>query len=148
MKSLLNKLSLYNDWANQQLFRQFEQLEDKIPVTSMHLFCHIINTQAVWLSRIQGQLSALRPWDDHTLEVCKEMHQQANEILKDYTTTARNLEQVITYVNTKGQQFENSIYDILIHVFNHGTYHRAQIAQDMRRNGIEPINTDYITFVR
>ncbi|WP_414711827.1 DinB family protein [Sphingobacterium sp. UBA1498] len=44
--------------------------------------------------------------------------------------------------------FHNKVNDILLHVFNHGTYHRAQIASEMRRNGVEPINTDYITFIR
>ena len=38
--------------------------------------------------------------------------------------------------------------DILIQVFNHGTYHRAQVAKDLRGNGLAPVNTDYITYVR
>lgn len=60
----------------------------------------------------------------------------------------RPLTDVVKYSNTKGQEFSNSLYDILLHLFNHGTYHRGQIATDMRRNGLEPLNTDYITMVR
>ncbi|MFC3356180.1 DinB family protein [Sphingobacterium zeae] len=33
--------------------------------------------------------------------------------------------------------FHNKVNDILLHVFNHGTYHRAQIASEMRRNSVE-----------
>ena len=147
MKSLVNKLSLYNDWANQKLFDQFSK-EGPIPPVCMHLLCHVVNTQTVWLSRIQGQLSPVRPWEDHSLEVCKEMHLEANIVLRHYTTAEVNLKQVISYTNFAGVPFQNTIHDILIHLFNHGTYHRAQIAQDMRKNGFEPVNTDYITFVR
>jgi len=57
-------------------------------------------------------------------------------------------DEIINYTNTQHQAFHNKANDILLHVFNHGTYHRAQIASEMRKNGIEPINTDYITFVR
>jgi len=148
MKSLMHKLTLYNDWANQKIFGQFLQLEDKIPATSMHLICHVLNAQAIWLSRITGAQTAVRTWDDHSLDVCMEMQQQAHVLLKHLTIVEVNLKQVISYKTFNGLPFENSIYDILIHVFNHGTYHRAQIAQDMRKNGLEPVNTDYIAFVR
>jgi uncharacterized damage-inducible protein DinB len=33
-------------------------------------------------------------------------------------------------------------------VFNHGTYHRAQVARDLRQHNLEPINTDFIFYVR
>ncbi|MEJ5962077.1 DinB family protein [Pedobacter immunditicola] len=148
MKSLLHKLSLYNNWANQKIFTQFSQLEDKTPATSMHFLCHVMNAQTVWLSRITGQQSSVRTWDDHSLDVCMEMQQQTHEMLKHLTTAEVDLQQLISYTTFNGLSFENSIYDILIHVFNHGTYHRAQIAQDMRKNGLEPVNTDYIAFVR
>ena len=148
MKSLLHKLTLYNDWANQKIFGQFSQLEDKIPDASMHLICHVMNSQTVWLSRITGEQSSVRTWDDHSLDVCMEMQQQAHELLKHLTTAEVDLQQLISYKTFNGIPFENTIYDILIHVFNHGTYHRAQIAGDMRMNGLEPVNTDYIAFVR
>jgi uncharacterized damage-inducible protein DinB len=30
----------------------------------------------------------------------------------------------------------------------HGTYHRGQIAMQLRQQGLEPVNTDYIMFLR
>ncbi|MGY0041076.1 DinB family protein [Pedobacter sp. NJ-S-72] len=55
---------------------------------------------------------------------------------------------VIKYVISNGDHYETSVYDILLHVFNHGTYHRAQIAKEMKLHNITPVNTDYIQFVR
>jgi uncharacterized damage-inducible protein DinB len=55
---------------------------------------------------------------------------------------------VITYSNSRGEAFDTSVHDILIQVFNHGTYHRAQVARDLRQQLLTPVNTDYITYVR
>ena len=37
---------------------------------------------------------------------------------------------------------------IMIHLVNHSSYHRAQIAMLLRQNGFEPVNTDFITYDR
>lgn len=148
MESLLNKMLRYNDWANQKIFGQFLELGDNVPAASLHLLCHVMNAQTIWISRVTGVPTAVRTWDDHSLSVCMEMQRQAQEALQHCMESEVNLERVIAYKTLNGLPFENSVYDILIHLFNHGTYHRAQIAQDMRKNGLEPVNTDYIAFVR
>ena len=38
--------------------------------------------------------------------------------------------------------------DILFHLASHGAYHRGQISVTLRHSNLEPVNTDYITFVR
>lgn len=59
-----------------------------------------------------------------------------------------DLDEVVTYKNSKGTEFKTSIKDVLIHVALHGQYHQGQINLQLRINDIEPINLDYITFVR
>jgi uncharacterized damage-inducible protein DinB len=48
----------------------------------------------------------------------------------------------------KGEKFANTIKDIVVHVINHSTYHRAQIAQLVKQSGGEPAKTDYIVYQR
>jgi len=43
--------------------------------------------------------------------------------------------------------YNNWANSLLIDHLN-STYHRAQIAMDLRQHGLEPIKTDYINFVR
>lgn len=148
MNTNLDKLSLYNDWANHLLIEHFILHEEEIPATSLRLLSHIFNTQSIWLSRINGEQAGLSTWEVHSLNTGKEMHEQSSAGLKSYHNAENDGTRIIVYSNTNGLKFETSLNDILIHVYNHGTYHRAQIAQDMRINGLEPINTDYITFVR
>jgi len=37
---------------------------------------------------------------------------------------------------------------MLLQAFTHGGYHRGQIAMQLRQQGLEPVNTDYIIWVR
>lgn len=55
---------------------------------------------------------------------------------------------VVTYRNTQGVTFRTPVIEVLMQVFSHGVYHRGQIALVLRQAGIEPVNTDFITFVR
>jgi len=64
------------------------------------------------------------------------------------TLTDAMLNFTITYRNSKGTEFSNSVHDTLTHVSLHGSYHRGQIAQTIRGAGHEPANTDFIAFVR
>jgi uncharacterized damage-inducible protein DinB len=149
METLLNKLWLYNDWANKSLINSLELRVTEIPGKSMHLLSHIMNAQIIWIDRITGTRSSVGVWDDHDLETCKNMHARASaQIKQEIENRESDQQQTIEYVNSRGLHFENQFDDILLHIFNHGTYHRAQIAQDLRINELDPIGTDYIAFVR
>jgi uncharacterized damage-inducible protein DinB len=54
----------------------------------------------------------------------------------------------VHYRNSAGDEFDNAIEDILVHVAMHGSYHRGQITMLVRDAGAEPQPTDYIAFVR
>jgi uncharacterized damage-inducible protein DinB len=144
----LNQLWLYNNWANQAIIQLFTE-HSNMPADTLRLFSHIVNTQSVWLSRLHNAPQLFGAWDEHSIVICKNMHEEASAKLYEQIQFPEiRLSEVIRYQNSTGKQFENTRHDILIHVFNHGTYHRAQIATEMRKNNLEPLNTDYITFRR
>jgi uncharacterized damage-inducible protein DinB len=58
------------------------------------------------------------------------------------------LTETINYRNSKGAMFGNITRDILFHIINHSTYHRAQIAFEFKQNNLEPIVSDYIFYKR
>lgn len=145
----LQKLAAYTSWANERVLTVLESLGNQVPATSLHLLSHLLNAQAVWLARIEERKSPVGVFDDHTLAECRALHESTSgRLLSLAASPPQDLVAVITYTNTQNEFFKTSLHDILTHVFNHGTYHRAQIARDLRQNGLEPINTDYITFVR
>jgi uncharacterized damage-inducible protein DinB len=59
------------------------------------------------------------------------------------------LEHVFHYQNTKKEQFKQPIYQMLLHMFNHGTYHRGQLVTMLRQLGIQKLpSTDFIEWSR
>src|SRR5712675_664939 len=58
------------------------------------------------------------------------------------------LSQMISYKNTKGEPWTDTVQDILTHVLMHSAYHRGQIASQKRASGQTPAYTDFIHAVR
>lgn len=54
----------------------------------------------------------------------------------------------ISYRNSLGEPFITKAEDILTHLLLHCAYHRGQIAMNLRENGLTPVPTDYILYVR
>lgn len=149
MSGSLHHLWLYTDWANTLLLETLRGYSDAVPSICLRLLSHIMNAQVIWLSRINGVPSPVSVWTEHDLTTCEHYHRTASEelgqIVKAYVPEQN---QLIDYKDSKNVAYQNSLQDILLHIFNHGSYHRAQIAMEMRRNGLEPINTDYLIFAR
>lgn len=149
MSSPIENLWSYNDWANKLVIKTMKSQKDVLPPHCLLLLSHIVNAQIIWLCRLNGQIPYLGVWDEHSLITCERYNNLASagfgEKIKKYEDYGIHS---IHYKNTKNDEFENSLEDILLHTFNHGTYHRAQIATEMRKNDLEPVSTDYIVFVR
>ena len=148
MITMLKQFCAYNNWANSLLLDTFKVNIDLLPESCLLLFSHIVNAQLIWSSRINGIRPFVTVWQLHDLETCDKLLQESIKALAeiDYPETSDSSN--ITYSNSVGDHFETSLSDILLHVFNHGTYHRAQIAKEMKLQNIQPVNTDYIQYVR
>ena len=138
------------NWANQRILETLKSIEDQNQEV-IRLFSHILFAEKVWMTRLQGLDSSQLPlWSDVDIEVCAELFMQNEESIKPFLAnlTETDLDKLISYKNSSGKGFKNSVRDILTHVALHGHYHRGQINSRLRANGIEPVNVDFITFVR
>jgi uncharacterized damage-inducible protein DinB len=137
----------YNYHFNQELIQLFENNKPIIPEKSIQLLNHFINAQEIWNERILNEKVSIGVWDIRPLQNLIKINQSNyNSSLSILNTI--ELSKNIEYKNSKGDVFSNSVQDVIFHVINHSTYHRAQIASDLKANGIEPINTDYIFYKR
>lgn len=145
---MLKQFCKYNNWANLLLFDALVANADSLPESCISLFSHIINAQLIWLSRINGAKPSVNVWQLHDLETCNNLLQESIKALTEIDYTEKMDSPAIKYANSAGDHFETSLTDILLHVFNHGTYHRAQIAKAMKLHHLKPVNTDYIQYIR
>lgn len=137
----------YNYHCNQQLIQLFEKEQQNIPEKSIQLLNHLINAQEIWNARILNQKPDIEVWEIRPLEDLKKIN-ETNYSESLYILETIDLSQEINYQNSKGISFTNSVQDILFHVINHATYHRAQIATDLKSHNLAPLNSDYIFYKR
>jgi uncharacterized damage-inducible protein DinB len=118
-----------------------------MPEKALTLLNHTINAHEIWNARINGSECHTQVWEMRPIDKLKAINvQNYNDSLA--ILKSADLETVISYTNSKGQPFTNTIKDILFHIINHSTYHRGQIATSCKENGITPLVTDYIFYKR
>lgn len=149
MKEHLKDLLEYSHYFNMKIIEKFNDgdLHFVIPVTTKSLFSHILNAQLIWNNRIDGNREVMDVWkilnDEKIEEIENENYRKSLELLE-----TKDLSEDISYQNSKGEQYSNSVQEILTHIVNHSTYHRGQIAVEFRQKGIDPVVSDYIFYKR
>lgn len=161
MKEILTQLSLYNAWANQLLLDTIvalpeEKQRQQVPSSFNSLFktvLHMLDAESIWWQRLKLQERIVRPSDEFRGDMnalsqallgqdrkWQEWVQNASEV---------QLQHVFQYQNSKREQFKQPVHQMLMHLFNHNTYHRGQLVNMLRQLGIEQIPaTDFIVWSR
>lgn len=137
-------------WANHRILSTLESLyglEEGIT----RLFHHMIYAERVWLTRLEGKDSSHLPiWAEGNISDLQELILENEQDYRRYISLLKEeqLNDLIAYKNQSGTPFRTSIRDILVHVALHGQYHRGQINRALRSESHEPVNVDFITYVR
>jgi uncharacterized damage-inducible protein DinB len=149
-----DKMLDYNVWANKLVCSNIEtfsnDLFDKsvggsfgsLKATIVHLF----ESDWLWLNRWKGiPLADVPKWDyDDAASINKLWYPIQDEML----AVAKEIkpEQAIHFITRKGASHTLSFEDIVMHVTNHGSYHRGQLTHIVRELGQKPVSTDYFIF--
>ena len=139
----------YDHWANKEVLSSFRSA-NPLPPRPLQLMAHIIGAEFVWLLRVKSEKSPLAVWPELSLAECEKAVSDLFTFWSQYLgqLTPQRIADSITYKNSKGEPWSNSIEDIVMHVAFHSAYHRGQIAAEMRAAGFTPAYTDYIHGVR
>ena len=161
MKKMLAQYAAYNLWANNRIIEVINNLTDEqidkelvssftsIKKTLLHLW----DVENIWWQRMK--LVEVQVWqsDDYTgsfLDLTNNILVQSKHWKEwiDLATEAA-LEHEFIYRNSKKDQFKQPVYEMLMHLFNHQTYHRGQLITLLRQVDEKNIpNTDLISFLR
>ena len=161
MKEILQQLAAYNLWANGLLLEAIKkippEMHEKEVASSfsslLKTIVHMWNAESVWWQRMKLKEQVVEPKDNfkgNLPEAVDEMMQQCRQ-WKDWVVNSKehHLDHVFEYRNFSGVQFKQPIFQVLIHLFNHETYHRGQLVTMLRQLGIEKIpQTDFIVWSR
>lgn len=150
----LKHLLAYNIWANRKMIDAFaaQALDENVLTEARRFMSHLLLAEREWFARLDGKDSTgFDFWQSLSIDDCRKLHARNEE---DYTrllasvSSDDDLNRNVSYKNSKGVSYQNTIREILTHVFHHSTYHRGQVATAMRANGSTPAYTDYIAFIR
>lgn len=148
MKEYFFRLYRYNEWANLRVLGALERQHVSDEKT-LSLFSHLLSAQFLWLHRIKDLPPPdVKLWQTYDLPKLRTLAEEGSRQWNQFVGEGVSFDRVLKYKNYVGDYYENNVEQIMIHLVNHGTYHRGQIALLMRQNGHEPINTDFITYDR
>lgn len=161
MKELLKQYAAYNTWAHQKLLDiintlspEQQEAELKSSFSSLYLtVLHMWDAETAWWQRVKLQERLNMPSDTFKgsfRELSNGLLNQSRQ-WEEWVTSASDLaiEHVFQYQNSKRELFKQPVFQVLLHVFNHGTYHRGQLVTMLRQLGIEKLpSTDFTTYFR
>lgn len=143
----LRKLWEHACRADESLLRALESGDHHEAVRE---YGHILGAAEIWLSRLQSRPSRTAVWPENPIESMESLREQIARDYRAYLSGLReeDLPSRASYTNSAGQEFADTIEDILFHVIMHGQYHRGKVNLLLRQSGEAPAPADYIAFVR
>ncbi|HKP31838.1 MAG TPA: DinB family protein [Chitinophagaceae bacterium] len=161
MKELLQQYATYNTWANQKLGDLILSLPPEMQIAEIassfrsihHTLLHMLDAESIWWQRIKLQENVIPPSSNFNGDT-KELYQlllQQNKFYEEWVASSSEmaLEHVFKYYNTKREPFKVPTFQVLLQIFNHGSYHRGQLVTMLRQLGQTKIpQTDFIVWSR
>lgn len=108
-------------------------------------FCHILNVHHIWGSRLNGLLPVSGDWDDLPFYSWKQLNQE-NAAQAQLFIVNKDIAGEVEYTDSEGGLQRKFSSDILYHILQHSTHHRAQINLLLRKFGAIPAEMNYILF--
>ena len=160
MKEILVQYAAYNLWANHRMTDAVLQLPEEMqqqkiissfPSIELTLL-HLMNVESIWWQRMKLVENI------HIIEASSFTVTQISQKILDASTqwkewvdksTTAAFEHEFVYRNSKKEQFKQPVFQMLLHLFNHQTYHRGQIVTMLKQLGVYKIPpTDFIEWSR
>jgi uncharacterized damage-inducible protein DinB len=159
-KSEILSLYQYNAWANARILNVTAQVTPEqflAPATYSHgglrgTLVHILFAEWIWRNRWEGisPTKGFAPEDFPTFEALRSRWKTEEKVLMAFVekVNEQKLESVVHYSRTGGEARENILWQLMLHLVNHGTQHRSEVAIMLTDLGRSPGDIDFITYLR
>jgi uncharacterized damage-inducible protein DinB len=156
---LLRSHIAYSAWASARLVdaageltpegltRDFGTADKSVLGTLVHVF----GADRVWLARLKGEpVTTYLAEQDYRLAVLQNdwpaLYQRWKDWAAGLTDEAAQLE--VSYNDMRGNPWRQPLGQLVLHVVNHGTHHRGQVAGFLRSMGHTPPQLDLVLYYR
>lgn len=150
----------YHRWATGRV------LEETIPVPAEQLvkdlrgsfhsiydtLVHLFQADSIWLDRLEGRPTGALA--DYAAPGCTyELRDAWTGVLDRMIAWGEAQNEAdwsreTSYKTLAGVPYKTPLCQVVLHIVNHGSYHRGQISSMLRQLGLKPMNLDLIGFYR
>ncbi len=140
LSEYLRQLYDYHYWANHRILTAARKLaEEQLHRRHDHswgsvhgVLLHMMNAEWIWLQRWHGESpkAFFSPEDFPTLVSLQKYWDELAVEMRVFVAaqTPQSLEKEIIYTNTLGKTYNLILWQMMVHVANHGTHHRGELA--------------------
>ncbi|MBB6636850.1 DinB family protein [Cohnella thailandensis] len=152
----------YHAWANQTILGRIKELPSSVLrqevnssfPTIAHALSHIYAVEKAWYLVLTGTempeaLQETFPLHESVLTTVEEYatnFAQLSELYSEWFRTQTDLEQTILLDNPYAGIRQTRLSEIVLHVVNHGSYHRGNVSTMLRQLGHASTMNDYALF--
>lgn len=158
MKELLQQYAAYNIWANKTLFNRIGAIpKEKITQEIVSSFpsvyktaLHMWQAESIWWQRVQKATTIMvisEVFKGSFEELVSGLAAQSQQ-WKDWVdnTNEEELHTDLSYVRNN-EPYSLPLHNVVLHLFNHATFHRGQLVTFLRQLGETDIpSTDFSTY--
>jgi uncharacterized damage-inducible protein DinB len=139
---------IWDNYISSLSYEQFTQNVDYSHGSVRNQIVHLMNVDDGWFRELQGHESSdfLSPANLDEREIIRVHWDRVEQDMRGYLAKLQDgilFEKPITF----GKDKDLIVWQVLIHVVNHGTDHRAQLLRILHDLGIKTESQDYIFFV-
>jgi uncharacterized damage-inducible protein DinB len=131
----------------EELKRDFGTADKSVLGTLVHIFA----ADRVWLRRIHGQApSAFIEPEDRDFARLQEAWPAVHRGWKEWAAGLSDAQAMedISFRDMAGNPYQQPVWQIVLHLVNHGTHHRGAVAGFLRAMGHTPPKLDLIFYYR
>jgi uncharacterized damage-inducible protein DinB len=146
----------YNEYANNRVLDFAAKLSDEdfsrpqgASFDSVEAnLAHIFAGQTVWLGRWKDTSNS-GPLEEvqsiRGLDAIRQAFDASHADLREFIDglTDGRLDEVLAYQDSRGTPYKRVLWELMLHVGNHGSYHRAETAMALTAMGHNPGDLDY-----
>lgn len=161
MKQLLTQYASYHLWATQLLIDRIAELPDDLHTMEVKssfrslqsTILHLWDAESVWWQRMKLLENIVAPsstFQGNFRDAAYGLMQQSRN-WQNWIVHANEhvFDHEFIYQTSKKEKFKQPVYQVVMHVFNHGTYHRGQLVNMLRQLDVSNIpQTDFIVWSR
>lgn len=153
--AIIDQYAAYDLWANtlfvRRLDREPDELLDREVAGSFpslrKTILHVRDAEAAWLCRLTGAPQRWPAEDDIAVGNLLTHATRMRDHVAGLSLPA--MEKIHVYQDLKGNTHHSPAWQMLMHCFNHATYHRGQLVVMMRALGMDEMpHSDLVVYQR